>query len=58
MNYAIVEFCKLLYILEDHEPLGSNKWTAAYEDYRTWAVQMSLPERDVVMFKHKFDKWK
>ena len=55
-NYTATEVAMLLDIVEQHEPFGSNIWSAAYEDYRKWAVASEMPTRDQDMMKQKFDR--
>lgn len=47
---------KLLDVVEDHELLGSNMWADDDDEYRTWALGVGYPERDLDMFKQKFDR--
>ena len=46
----------LLDIVEQHEPLGSNMWSSAYEDYLKWAVANEMPTRDQDMMKQKLGR--
>ena len=52
-NYTSAETTKLLDIIAEEKPSGSNEWHAAYNIYREWTTVTGYPSRDCELFKQK-----
>eukprot|EP00171_Calliarthron_tuberculosum_P023636 IDg23636t1 len=51
-----MELTKLLDIVSDVEPLGSNHWAIVHIRYNEWAQAEGVPLREDSMLKQKFDR--